>query len=86
MKRFIMCITTAALVFTVASCSKDSSSVPGGSIDRSGTSMVTVDEGGRVYYNDEVTLSVPAQSVTEDTEIAIERVTKVPKGTATGQK
>lgn len=52
--------------------------------DKSGSSFITASAGGTVQLNDEVTLSIPADSLSEDTEITIERVKTIPGGEADG--
>jgi photosystem II stability/assembly factor-like uncharacterized protein len=53
-------------------------------IDKSGSALIKASTGGTVRLNDEVTLTIPADSLIEDTNITIERVKNIPAGEADG--
>ncbi len=66
--------------FAFTACSNSASGVSS-AIDenRSGIALVTASEGGTVTYNNEITLSVPAEAVAEDTTITIKRLSECPQ-------
>jgi hypothetical protein len=76
---------TAFIALTLTGCAKTGGSSPlvSGS-DKSGKALVSAAAGGTVQLNDEVTLTVPAGALLEDTRISIQRVKDAPAGDADG--
>jgi uncharacterized delta-60 repeat protein len=84
MKKLLFIILSIVMAVQVISCSSGGSDSSIGPVDRSGSAFISSAEGGRVYLNDEVVLSVPSNSISKDAEISIERITDAPAGSIEG--
>ncbi|MDY6844637.1 MAG: hypothetical protein SVW57_11150, partial [Thermodesulfobacteriota bacterium] len=52
--------------------------------DQMATELIKYDKGGKISLNNEVSLYIPAYSLSEDTEISIEKTGSIPEGDADG--
>ncbi len=75
-KLLALLVLCASIAFTA--CSNSASGVSS-VIDRSGTALVTVLDGGTVAFNSELTLTVPEEAVAEDTTITVKRLSECPQ-------
>lgn len=78
--RKLACFFVFLVLLSFVACGGDKKSVSSATDEnRTGTGTVTADEGGTVKLNNELTLSVPAGAVEQDTTITVERISECPQ-------